>query len=157
MREYISADREGPNAIRLRRSAFSGTFLLVEGSSDKVFYQRFIDKQQCKIVVVSGKPSSKYRVIKILEILDGSNFAGVLGIVDADCDRLNNIVHKSPNLLSTDTHDLETTLIKSQALDKVLFEFGSEAKIAKFGRDIRQTLTDAGIAVGYLRWISQVD
>jgi len=43
MREFITVDREA-NAIRLQRSAFKGTFLLVEGSSDKIFYQLFVDK-----------------------------------------------------------------------------------------------------------------
>ena len=66
MRDFITVDREA-NAIRFQRSAFKGTFLLVEGSSDKVFYQHFTDKNECKLVSTSGKPSSKLRAIKILE------------------------------------------------------------------------------------------
>ena len=155
MREFLSVDREA-NAIRLQRSIFSGTFLLVEGSSDKIFYERFIDKVACKLVIISGKPSSKVRVIAVLEILDKSSFQGVLAIVDADFDRLETLPY-NPNVLRTDSHDLETMLLNSFALDKVIAEFGSEDKIIKFGRDVRTALLEASMSLGYLRWISQRD
>lgn len=154
MRDLLSIDREA-NAIRLQRSTFSGTFVLVEGSSDKTFYERFVDKAECRLVSVSGKPSSKLRVIAVLGILERSIFQGVLAIVDADFDRLSTSAHNSPNILRTDTHDLETMLINSFALDKVIAEFGSEEKITKFGRDVRTALIEAGMLVGYLRWVSQ--
>lgn len=156
MREFLTDDRDA-NQIRLRRSTFSGTFLLVEGSSDKVFYERFIDKIACQIVIMAGKPSSKLKVIGVLDILERASFDGVLGIVDADFDRLQGSVHESVNLLRTDTHDLETMLIDSPALDKVIAEFGSAEKIAKLNVDIRTSLVEAGRSIGYLRWVSQCD
>jgi Protein of unknown function (DUF4435) len=152
VREFLTDDREA-NQIRLRRSSFSGTFLLVEGSSDNVFYQRFIDKIVCQIVVMAGK----IRVIGVLDILNKSNFDAVLAIVDADFDRLENSVYEGVNLLYTDTQDLETMLIDSPALDKVIAEFGSEEKIAKLQLDVRISLVEAGRSIGYLRWISQCD
>ncbi len=152
MREFLTDDRDA-NQIRLRRSTFLGTFLLVEGSSDKVFYERFIDKIVCQIVVMAGK----IRVIGVLDILEKASFNGVLGIVDADFDRLEGSVHESLNLLRTDSHDLETMLINSPALDKVIAEFGSAEKIAKLNVDIRISLIEAGRSIGYLRWVSQCD
>ncbi len=154
MRDLLSPDREA-NAIRLQRSTFSGTVVLVEGSSDKTFYERFVDKVECRLIIISGKPSSKLRVIAVLVILEKSSFQGILAIVDADFDRLTTSEHNSPNLLRTDTHDLETMLIQSSALDKVIAELGSEEKITKFGRDVRTALIEAGMLVGYLRWVSQ--
>jgi hypothetical protein len=156
MREYLSVDREA-NAIRLRRSTFSGTFLLVEGSSDRIFYERFVDKVACASISISGKPSSKLRVIAVLSTLENSEFQGVLAVVDADFDHLEVSSHSSPNLIRTDTHDLETMLLNSSALEKVIAEFGSEEKIAKFGRDVRTALLEAGMPIGYLLWISQLD
>jgi hypothetical protein len=156
MREYLSVDREA-NSIRLRREIFSGTFLLVEGSSDRIFYERFADKVACVLISISGKPSSKLKVIEVLSILEKSNFQGVLGIVDADFDHLNASLYSTSNLIYTDTHDLENMLLNSSALEKVVAEFGSEEKIAKFDRDIRTVLLEAGMAIGYLRWISQTD
>lgn len=156
MRDYLSVARDA-NAIRLRRSTFSGTFLLVEGSSDKIFYEHFFDKVVCALISISGKPSSKLRVIAVLNILKESDFQGILAIVDADFDHLEISSQSSPNLLRTDTHDLETILLNSSALDKVIAEFGSEEKISRFGRDIRTALLEAGMPIGYLLWVSQLD
>lgn len=150
MREYLSPERDA-NAIRLQRSTFSGTFLLVEGRSDKIFYERFVDKFKCEIKSFAGKVS----VVQILSVLEKSSFEGILAIVDADFDHLEGSPHNSPNLLRTDTHDLETMLIKSFAFDKVITVFGSAEKIAKFGRDIRTVLLESASLVGYFLWISQ--
>ncbi|MFN5240175.1 MAG: DUF4435 domain-containing protein [Aphanizomenon sp.] len=159
MREFLTVDRVA-NKIRQLRETYSGSFLLVEGKSDKVFYERFIDKLACHLEITDGKAfnkSNKQCAIAILEILEKSNFRGVLAIVDADFDRLQNTSVTSPNLLRTDTHDLETMLIKSPAFDKVIVMFGSEEKIIKFGRDLRTVLLESGTTVGYLRWVSQSD
>lgn len=156
MRDYLSVDRDA-NAIRLRRSTFSGTFLLVEGSSDRILYERFVDKAACTSISISGKPSSKLRVIAVLSTLEKSNFQGVLAVVDADFDHLKVSSHSSPNLIRTDTHDLETMLLNSSALEKVIAEFGSEEKIVKFDRDIRTAMLEAGMPIGHLLWISQLD
>jgi hypothetical protein len=43
------------NEIRLRRSQHRGTFVIVEGRNDRLFYERFVDIQQCKFVVADGK------------------------------------------------------------------------------------------------------
>ncbi|MHC5598234.1 MAG: DUF4435 domain-containing protein [Nostoc sp.] len=152
MRDFLTVDRVA-NQIRLRRSTYTGTFLLVEGSSDKTFYTRFVDQLVCELVETSGKQ----RAIEILKILEQSNFQGVLAIVDADFDRLETLLYSSPNLLCTDSHDLETMLINSPAFNKVLAEFGTENKIGKFNRDIRLVLLENGMSVGYLLWISKSD
>ncbi|HYW20974.1 MAG TPA: DUF4435 domain-containing protein [Nodularia sp. (in: cyanobacteria)] len=157
MREFITVDREA-NKIRQLRETYSGAFVLVEGSSDKTFYERFVDKLACQLVVPQAtKPSRKQLATEILEILEKSNFQGVIAIVDADFDRLPNSLYTSPNLFRTDTHDLETMLIQSAALEKVVSEFGSEEKIAQLNRDIREVLISVGVLLGYLRWISQSD
>jgi Protein of unknown function (DUF4435) len=107
------------------------------------------------VISVSGKPSSKLRIIAVLNILERSDFHGVLAIVDADFDHLEGVSQSSPNLLRTETHDLEMMLLNSPALDKVMAEFGSEEKLAKLNRDVRTVLLKAGMSIGYLRWISQ--
>jgi Protein of unknown function (DUF4435) len=157
MRDSLSVDRDA-NAIRLRRSTFVGAFLLVEGSTDQIFYERFADPPGCEIISYSGRsPSSKLWVIDVLDTLEKSEFLGVIAIVDADFDRLKSHSYNSPNLFWTDTHDLETMLLNTPALDKVVAEFGSAEKVAGFGKDIRTVLLEAGMQIGYLRWFSQVD
>jgi hypothetical protein len=153
VRETLTDDRAA-NQIRMRRSTYPGTFLLVEGSSDKIFYEWFVDKSQCELVVAFGKE----RVIAVLKILEkDANFQGVLGIVDADFDRLKDSLEHTSHLFRTDTHDLETMIIKSPAFDKVVAVFGSEEKVSQFNRDIRQVILESGIVVGYLLWISLRD
>jgi Protein of unknown function (DUF4435) len=157
MREFITVERDA-NAVRQRRETFFGTFLLVEGSSDKVLYERFVDKSECELISYMGRqPSSKFWAIKVLKTLEKDNFHGVIAIVDADFDHLGVLTYSSPNLFRTDTHDLETMLLNSPALDKVVAEFGSEEKVARFGKDIRAVLLEGGTSIGYLRWVSQLD
>ncbi len=156
MKELLTVDRIA-NQIRLRRSTYPGTFLLVEGGSDKIFYERFVDRLACELVSTAGKPSSKLRAIDVLKILEQSNFQGVLAIVDADFERIETLLYTSPNLLRTDSHDLETMLINSPAFNKVVAELSSEDKIALFNQNIIGVLLETGMSVGYLRWISQCD
>jgi Protein of unknown function (DUF4435) len=104
MRELMTADREA-NAIKLQRSHFLGAFLLVEGSTDRLFYKNLMHGDICRIIVTIAGNSRKKRAIEILTILEESNFTGILAIVDADFDRLNSIEYPSPNLFLTDTYD----------------------------------------------------
>jgi hypothetical protein len=156
MREFLTPN-DRANEIQMLRSSFKGTFLLIEGSTDKVFYRRLVNKSTCTLFPISGKPSSKSLVINVLQILEQSGFSGVLAIVDADFDHLETLPASSSNLLRTDSHDLETMILSSDALEKVVGEYSSEDKMSKFDRDFREALLAAGVAIGYLRWISQLD
>jgi hypothetical protein len=64
----------------------------------------------------------------------------------------------SPNLLFTDTHDLETMILHSPALEQVLLEFASEEKRitieTKSGKELYPLLLECGKHIGYLRWVS---
>lgn len=149
MREYITPERIA-NQIRLRRSNFSGAFIIVEGRSDNLVYERLVSQNKCEFSIALNKDNA----IKALDILDQDNFKGVLAIVDADFSILEGYIHTSSNLLITDDHDLEMMLIKSPALEKLLREIGSEEKILKFGKDVRKALVESGKIIGYLRWTS---
>jgi hypothetical protein len=152
MREFITPDRIA-NQVRMRRSSHKGSFLIVEGRSDKLVYERFIDRTNCEFSIASGKENA----VSAIRILEQDNFAGVLAIIDADFCRLEGNLHSSSNLLLTDDHDLEMMLLKSLALEKVISERGSEDKINKFGQNIRLTLLESGKRIGYLRWVSLKD
>lgn len=142
------------NRIRLARDAHAGAFLIVEGEDDKRLFQQFIDRAACKIQIAHGKPN----LLEALKILEEDGFRGVLAIADADFSRLDHLLLHSPNLLWTDTHDLETMLLRSPALERLLVELGDEAKLqaarARYGVDLRLPLLLAGARVGYLRWLS---
>ncbi len=159
--EYRNRELRSPdgiaNAIILKRQ-YPGndllSFLVIEGDTDRRLYKAFIDEGKCSITVAYAKAVA----LAVLSILEQNNFPGILVIVDADFDVLEGQVLSSPNVLFTDAHDIETMIIRSPALEKVLGEFGSENKIAQFkqdkGKDVRTVLLECGIPVGYLRWVS---
>ena len=157
MKDDIKANHIA-NEIRMTRAQFRGTFLIVEGqTADFRVYKRLVDPKQTKIIPAHNKD----RALAALELLEDTNFLGVVAIVDADFWRLEKVEPTSPNLFITDTHDLETMLFESPSLEKLLDEFGSEQKIARFTESnkmgVRQALLIAAIPIGYLRWASQQD
>lgn len=155
MKDDIKANHLA-NEIRMTRTQFRGSFLIVEGqTADFRIYKRLVDPKQAKIIPAHNKD----RALAALKILENADFDGVVAIVDADFWRLEGEEPTSPNLFITDTHDLETMLLESPSLDKLLDEFGSEQKIARFTENnkmsVRQALLIAAIPIGYLRWASQ--
>ena len=155
MRNYITAD-DVANGIRMVRAQFSGTFLIVEGqTADLRVYKRLVDSERAQVTPAHNKDNT----LAALKILEEADFAGVVAIVDADFWRLEGLDPTSPNQFITDTHDLETMLLESPVLDKLLDEFGSAQKITDFAAnnnmDVRQALLVAARPIGYLRWVSQ--
>lgn len=138
------------NDARMTRTLHPGAILIVEGTTDSRVYERFINPSKCKLIPANGKDNA----IGALSILEKSGFKRILTIVDADFWRLDGIDPKTSNLLLTDTHDLETIIISSDAFDKVLNEFGSVNEMKKLGKPIRDMLLESGIIIGFLRWLS---
>lgn len=139
----------------MTRELHSGAFLLVEGeSSDLRVYGHLIAEESCLLVAAHGKEN----VVDALAILEREGLQGVLAVVDADFWHLEGTEPASQNLLLTDTHDLETMILASPALEKLLAEFGSPGKIKSLtkrsGKNVRQILLEGACPIGYLRWIS---
>ena len=149
MKDQITPDRIA-NSIRLLRGDHEGVFLIVEGHSDKLIYERLVNKQEVRVTIASGKNNA----IKALSILEKENFCRVFAVIDADFSRIEQQIPHSNNLFLTDEHDLEMMLIKSAAFDKLLKERESEEKIKAFTEDIRETLLKLGQEIGKLRWLS---
>ena len=133
--------------IRLTRSQHSGSFLVVEGRDDRLFMEGFTCRVTCNIMVAQGKQN----VCEVVRILDNHNFDGVLGLVDADFDRIEGVPARGPNIVMPEYHDLETMLLCSQALDRILVEFGSQDKIDDFGENVLDALISRALPAGYLR------
>lgn len=151
MMEYVDA-----NTIRAQISLLPSTntksILLVEGSSDNLFYKQFIDRNLCHSLPANGKKN-------ILELIPKlTRYPGLIGIIDADYSVINNQQCPDNKIFRTDTHDLETLLIRSRALEKVLIEYGDEKKIQKFeedlGKSIRNVLIDNAKYIGYFVWLN---
>lgn len=144
------------NKVRLLRSdgVHAGTFVLVEGDEDRRLYGNFIDPAQCRIQIAGNRDNA----IGALAILERGGFPGILAIVDTDYAALRGRAPDSPNLLFTDTHDLETMLLASPSLDRLLAERGDAGKIAAVcGGGARATLLELGKPIGYLRLLNEIE
>jgi hypothetical protein len=142
------------NTARLLRDAYDGTIVLAEGSGDSLLLRRFADPSHCRILVANGKENA----LGALAMLEAGSHPGIVALVDKDFWQIEQYQHESPNVLSTDTHNAETMLLRSPALDRVLAELGSEAKLRNFeqtcGLDPRTGLVAAGAVLGALRWLN---
>ncbi len=154
MREYLSYERQATQ-IELQRLHETNSILLVEGKSDAHFFSHITIKAKCQIFSVSGKEN----VIRLIEEFNKKDASGVLAIVDADFTILEETSLITPNLLHTDTHDLETMMIDSPSLAMSLEEFALKDRLAKFLEvgdidNIHDRLLKTALPIGYLRWIS---
>ena len=142
-------------SILLLREAYDGAIVVLEGSTDRKVYGKFFDPMHCQIIAAYNKDT----VVQVIQILDSHVFNGAVGVVDADYWLIEDIQSPSQNLLITDTHDIETMMIKSDAFSHLMNEFGSEKKISKYekryGSDVRTSIIEATIPLGGLRFISK--
>lgn len=136
--------------IRLKRQLHNGCFLVVEGRDDRLFFEQFAERRDCRITTANGKEN----VADVVSILEADRFPGVVGVVDADFDHIEGRDSSSDNLIVLETVDLEALLVRSSALDRVLVELGSATKIAGFGMGVREALAEAAATIGCLRLYS---
>lgn len=153
MRQHIT-HHSIVNKILMSQSHHRGSYLIVEGDTDARVYNGLTDKQNCRIIIAFGK----HNAVKAILELEKRRVKGVLAIVDADFWRLEQIVPKNDNLLLTDTHDLETMILKSPALEKVISEYLPGNKIIDYTdavcESLREIILVIGIPIGLLRWLS---
>lgn len=154
MREYITGVRVATTIHMLKQIGQAKNFLVVEGDSDKRFFLKFIDSEFCHIESAENKDN----VLEALTILNAQKAAGVLGVVDADFWNIDNVKPNVKNVLLTDTHDLETLLLQSSALEQILAEYSDKWDLAVFekghGKDIRRILLDNANIIGCVRMFS---
>ena len=86
----------------MKRSDHQGSFLIVEGRDDRLFFQRFIEVGSCVIQVARNKQT----VCEVIRILEANQFSGVVGVIDADFDRIEGSDWQSENLIAYDANDL---------------------------------------------------
>jgi hypothetical protein len=137
--------------MRLVRAVFNGSLLLVEGDIDWRVLRLFVDASLCKPVICINKSN----VLGAVDLIDRARFRGAVAVVDDDYDHLLGRRVASQNLCYTDANDLEGIIFRSGALEKVLLNYGSEAKIGKLeshaGLPLREILYEQAAAVGAMR------
>ena len=135
------------NEVRLLQNERLTSILIVEGRDDRLLMEKFINLDACRIVVAENKT----KVEDVIQILDDEPRTGVLGMVDADFDRITDRPSISRNIVMPDGHDIESMLIQSAAIDSVWVEFGDAEKIASFERDALELIERIAQHIGCLR------
>jgi len=127
-------------------------FLLVEGHDDARYWKPRTRVAGWACIVALGKGNV------LGTVSHPSRPDAALGIVDADYDHYDAVV--CPNeVCRTDEHDLEAMFIRSGALDRVLHELGSVAKIDVFEQasgPVRDHLAVMGAELARLRRANHV-
>jgi hypothetical protein len=155
MKKNTSFYRLAKDPVRLASAAAqlrSGrpiAIVLVEGEDDSSFFDH---------LEISGCCTScdgKAGVLRVRELLTDRKIAGVIAIVDADYATLDGAA--PAGIMVTDTHDIETLILSSPALRKVVREClrgEAAANVDSLVAELGEALLDAGEPFGCLRWAS---
>ena len=121
--------------------------LVVEGSDDKEVYEKMTDTDAVCIYV--DENCDKHFVI--LNALNGHYGNRLLAIKDADFDRLEGTRHPYPNLVLTDSHDMEGMIVEA-CLAELQGEDAERCKGVSLG-EIYSELED----ISYLKWFNHAN
>lgn len=126
-----------------------GPFLIVEGPTDERFLGLKVDER-----VYFVQAGGKQTCIALVRLLNSAARPfPYLGIADEDYDWIQ--PEREPNLVLTDTRDLEAILLRSSALDAVILELGEKSKVAAFsqrnGTSIRDAVLSRAVFFGRVR------
>ena len=153
MREYIDS-RDVANTVMMLATAFDGTIAVVEGVTDRRLYGKFFDKDKVEVIIAHSKSNVRNT---IRETFKERHFRRVVGIIDADLDRLTGKAHKAP-LFITDTRDIEGMMLNSKAFDDILDEYGDRDRMDRFTDshgNIRKAIMSAAYPIGLLMYLSE--
>lgn len=148
---------------RMRNTARPHLTVLVEGGSDQRFWQIFfvylLPKGTVDYSIQPADPPGRAGVMAMLDRARNHKDTLMVGIVDADLDRVKGVLQPQADVFYSDAHDLETTLLTLPALEKLL-----NLNIAKPTLDkaeerwkstFRERLFQHAEGAGRLRWLNE--
>lgn len=153
MKDYIDGHQVA-NTVRMLASRHKGAFMLVEGSTDRNLFEGFVDQSSCMVVVGYNKSN----VLHAMSHLSRDRRQDVVAIVDSDYWDPVPAPDRQYCVFCTDSHDIETMMLESEALDKILRELADEKKLSAFQASrkagIRDVLVREGMRIGVARKLS---
>lgn len=154
MRKYLGIT-DKHNEIRLLFSHplyKDKTIVIVEGSSDIRFFRDIINYSWVKLESIDGKKE----LIKLMKALSPEFPEKILGICDADHDRLLKGLEDRElySVYITDHHDAEIMMLNSPALTSFINEFSTPDYFEDAQNKILESALSAANIIGTLRWIN---
>ncbi|MCK5374967.1 MAG: DUF4435 domain-containing protein [Alphaproteobacteria bacterium] len=157
--DTMSSDRLLSATLFIRPPGDNNAILIVEGGTDIKFYNPFVCDEKYLLqpdTLIDINGGKKDKVIEAIKKANEEGMKGIVGIVDADFDNLNNVPFVE-NLYRTDTHDLESMLLKSEkSLKKVLDRYCNADNLIPDTHisSIQNILLDISKYIGYALWCS---
>ena len=151
MREFLTPD-DICNQISMNRSLFKGTIILSEGNTDQRLYEKFIQKEDVRIIPAH----SKSNVINVSNKMAARHDSKIIGIVDRDLDDLKG-KRVNPPLFYTDYRDMEMMLINSTSIDDVMIEYADKDRMDRFVKQqgtIRDVIINSAFPLGVMMYLS---
>ncbi|EJG07265.1 hypothetical protein Metli_1310 [Methanofollis liminatans DSM 4140] len=154
MREHITPKRIC-NKVRMFDAAKKSrwSYLLLEGDSDTILFNKIVEENSCEIIVAHGKS----KIIESINELNGDQHyrSRVVGIVDKDFDPLVDNPKYDKNIILLDTHDIETLVITSPSFYSFVEKYVDREKLAQFerktGMGLLETLLRSAYLIGTVR------
>lgn len=142
------------NQVSMLRASMKGVILLVEGDLDVRLYRRFaLPIPHSRTILCQGKPV----LLEAMDILAGRRVRGVLGVCDADFDRILGIAAPA-NIAYTDFHDSEVMIACSEALALVVGEVMGSLMPSEIVPTKRDLLMGFAASVGRVRiWSKETE
>lgn len=154
--ERLGGRRPGERVeSRLFNAARPTVTLLVESGYDERFW-RMYRHESC--LIRSQGQGGREAALKKLD-LGGDPAVKLLALLDADLDRVEDHLQQRPDVIWTDGHDLETTLLGLPVLEKLVRQHVDPEKLRRseqaWGETLRARLFAHAIGMGRLRWFKQ--
>ena len=124
--------------------------MLVEGPDDRTFYAHYVSEENVVISVLKGC----YYMPFILTLVNKDTVLSdrVIGIKDADFDRITGKTHSLPNMFLTDTHDWETMTLTEESEHNIAIEALNRSENGLFNKVMNDL-----VSYSYLKLYNQVE
>ncbi len=158
MRDYIDSNSK-KNEIRmlLKHPSFKGKIVAVlEGDTDIRLFRSLMDESHIKIESAVGKSSLSEIICDLSS--DEEYSKRLFGICDADFMRVIGESVNCDSIFLTDTHDAETMIINSPAVDALISEYARSEESATILREgLVKNAMDAAYELGIFRYITHIN
>lgn len=124
-------------------------FILVEGESDIRLFRKFFNLDKCKVENIPGGNLKLEECVNTLI----HNHSLIVGIRDSDFIQLEEIEFNEENILLTDYHDIEMTIISHiPTLNALMFEY-TKAPVEQH-LEIRDKVMKSIASLSCLKWLN---
>lgn len=157
MRGLLTKSREANALLMKFKPKDNDLILLVEGKTDRILFSKFIISK--RIIINDCDGSSN--VIELIEELRSRDFNSMIGILDKDFKELDEELIEDEIIFYTDYHDIEVSIIESNAINVIFEKYANEEKLenfhTKFRLNYRDYIFKLASFIGYLKWANKID